>query len=109
MLAVVGVWGVVVREVVALVVAVRGVVLWWVLVLLLLGVWLVWLSFFVVGVWVCWVVFKVFFFAFPLWFLAVRCLEGELVAPFVRFADDLVKVFCGEFLLGGGCCVCVPA
>ena len=35
-------------------------------------------------------------------------LEGELVVPFVRFVDDLVKVFCGEF-----CWVvdaaCVPA
>ncbi len=46
MLAVVGVWGAVVGGVAALVVAVCGVVLWWVLVLLLLGVWLVWLSFF---------------------------------------------------------------
>ena len=45
-IAVVGVWGAVVGGVVALVVAVCGVVLWWVLVLLLLGVWLVRLSFF---------------------------------------------------------------
>ena len=45
-------------------------------------------------------------FCFPLWFLAVRCFEGEFVVPFVRFVDDLVEVFCGEFLLGGGCCVC---
>ena len=43
---------------------------------------------------------------FPLWFLAVRCLEGEFVVSFVRFVDDLVQVFCGESLLGGGCCVC---
>ena len=46
------------------------------------------------------------FFCFPLWFLAVRCLEGEFVVSFVRFVDDLVQVFCGESLLGGGCCVC---
>ena len=50
-LAVAGVWGVVVGEVVALVVAVCGGVLWCVLVLLFAGVWLLWSSFFC-----CWCV-----------------------------------------------------
>ena len=63
----------------------------------------------VVGVWVLWIDLEVFFFGFPMWFLAVWCLEGEFVVSFVRFVDDLVQVFCGESLLGGGCCVCVPA
>ena len=37
---------------------------------------------------------------------AMRRLEREFVVPFVRFVDDLVQVFRGESLLGGGCCVC---
>ena len=37
---------------------------------------------------------------FPLWFLAVQVFKGEFVVTFVRFVDDLVKVFCCESLLG---------
>ena len=43
---------------------------------------------------------------FPLWFLAVQVVKGEFVVTFVRFVDDLVKVFCCESLLGSGCSVC---
>ena len=43
---------------------------------------------------------------FPLWFLPLWVLNGKFVITFIRFVDDLIKVFCGEFLLGSGCCVC---
>ena len=43
---------------------------------------------------------------FPLWFLAVRRFKGKFVVTFIRFVDDLIKVFCCESLLGSGCCVC---
>ena len=43
---------------------------------------------------------------FPLRVFPLRVFQGEFVLTFVCFVDNLVKVFCGESLLGGGCCVC---